>query len=280
VFLTAVMGQPVNIKCCVKLGKTPTETYQMLQTVYGDEALCHSSVCEWFKRFKDGRGDLQDDPRNGRPSTSRNADTIANVREMAIRDPRLTLKMMSDELNINKKTIRQILHEDLRKRKTCAKFIPHSLTDEQKQRRLTSCQDFLQTCQDNLSFLDCILTGDESWVFQHAPETKRQNMQWTSKSSPRPKKFRSQESKIKTMLITLFDKQVVIHKGFVPEGPVHSAFYVEVIGRLLKRISRVGPQFRAEGSWFLLHDNALSRSALVVKIFLAEHGVVEISHPP
>jgi hypothetical protein len=83
------------------------------------------------------------------------------------------------------------------------------------------------------------------------------------------------------MLITFFDKYDAIHEEFVPEGQtVNSAFYVEVIGRLLKRISRVRPQFRVEGSWFLLHDNALSHSALVVKIFLAKHGVVEISHPP
>jgi transposase len=73
VFLTAVMEQRVNIKFCVKLGKTPTETYEMLRTVYGDEALSRSSVLEWFKRFRDGREDLQDEPRSGRPSTSRNA---------------------------------------------------------------------------------------------------------------------------------------------------------------------------------------------------------------
>jgi hypothetical protein len=83
------------------------------------------------------------------------------------------------------------------------------------------------------------------------------------------------------MLVTFFDKQDVIHKEFVPEGQTaNSAFYVEVIGRLLKRTSRVRPQFRAEGSWLLLHDNAPSHSALVVKTFLAKHGVVEISHPP
>jgi histone-lysine N-methyltransferase SETMAR len=93
--------------------------------------------------------------------------------------------------------------------------------------------------------------------------------------------FRLQKSKIKTKLITFFDKQGVIHKAFVPERQrVNSAFYVEVIGRLLKSISRVRPQFRAEGSWFLLNDNAPSNSALVIKIFLAKHGVVEISHPP
>jgi transposase len=98
----------------------------MLQTIYGDQALSRSSVFEWFKRFKDGREDVQDNPRSGRPSTSRNADTIGNVREMVTRDRRLTLRMMSDELNINKETIRQILHEGLRKRKICAKFVSQS----------------------------------------------------------------------------------------------------------------------------------------------------------
>jgi hypothetical protein len=37
----------------------------MLQTIYGEEALSCSSVFEWFKQFKDGHEDLQDDPRNG-----------------------------------------------------------------------------------------------------------------------------------------------------------------------------------------------------------------------
>jgi transposase len=86
VFLTAVMEQKVNIRFCVKLGKTPTETVEMLQTVYDDKALSHSSVFEWFKLFKDRREDLQDDPRSGRPSTSRNADTMANICEIVTRD--------------------------------------------------------------------------------------------------------------------------------------------------------------------------------------------------
>jgi hypothetical protein len=38
VFLGAVMKQRVNIKFYVKLGKTPIETYEILQTVYDDEA--------------------------------------------------------------------------------------------------------------------------------------------------------------------------------------------------------------------------------------------------
>jgi hypothetical protein len=113
------------------------------------------------------------------------------------------------------------------------------------------------------------------------PRDETSEHTWTSKSSPKPKIFGLQKSKIKTMLITFLDKQVVIHKEFVPEGQiVNSVFYVEVIGRSLNRSFRVRPQFRAEGCWFLLHNNAPSHSSLVVKILLAKHGDVETSPSP
>jgi hypothetical protein len=83
---------------------------------------------------------LQDTQRGGRPSATRNADTMANVREIVTSDHQWHLTMMEDESNISKETTRQILHEDLgkrKKRKMCAKFVPQRLTDEQKQRRET-----------------------------------------------------------------------------------------------------------------------------------------------
>jgi hypothetical protein len=53
VFLTAAtflaMKQQANIKFCFKLCKTLIETYEMLKTVYGDEAFSHRCVSEWFK---------------------------------------------------------------------------------------------------------------------------------------------------------------------------------------------------------------------------------------
>jgi predicted nuclease of restriction endonuclease-like RecB superfamily len=47
---------------------------------------------------------------------------------MVTRDRRLTLRMMSDELNISKEAIRQVAYEDLRERKIYANFVPQSLT--------------------------------------------------------------------------------------------------------------------------------------------------------
>jgi hypothetical protein len=83
--------------------------------------------------------------------------------------------------------ISQILYEDLRQKKTDQSSSLIDSRMEQKQQRFTSCQDFIQIFQGNPHTLDCIVTGDESWAFQYGPETKRQSMQWISKSSPRPK---------------------------------------------------------------------------------------------
>jgi len=53
--LSVNVEQRVNLKFCVKLGKSATETYDLLKKVYGDECLSCTQVFEWFERFKEGR---------------------------------------------------------------------------------------------------------------------------------------------------------------------------------------------------------------------------------
>ena len=53
-----------------------------------------------------------------------------------------------------------------------------------------------------------------------------------------------------------------------------------VLDRLLKRIRRVRtPKFQSN-EWFLLHDNAPSHSAAIVKKFLANRKVAVLHRPP
>ena len=54
------------IKFCFKLGKNATETYRMLQTAFRPSCMNRASVCEWHKRFKEGRESMRDDETNGR----------------------------------------------------------------------------------------------------------------------------------------------------------------------------------------------------------------------
>jgi len=82
---------------------------------------------------------VEDEPRVGRPSTSKMDNNVETVRS----DRRLTLRMISSELNLNRFTIHQILTQDLEMRKVCTKMVPKNLTTEQKANPRDVCLDLL-----------------------------------------------------------------------------------------------------------------------------------------
>ena len=65
------LEQWINIKFWNKLGKTAAETFQMMEEVYGDDALNRSVVFTWHRRFSQGRDYLENDVPTGRPQTVR-----------------------------------------------------------------------------------------------------------------------------------------------------------------------------------------------------------------
>jgi len=78
-----------------------------------------------------------------------------------------------------------------------------------------------------------------------------------------------------------FDAEGVIHREFVPEGQkVNAEFYVGVLDGLLKRILRVRTAKFQSNESFLLHDNAPSHNAAIVKKLLANRNVAALHHPP
>jgi hypothetical protein len=65
------LEQQINIKFCVKIGKSASETLSLLIAAYGEYVMMKSSVFEWHGRFKEGREAVQDDPRSGKPKMQR-----------------------------------------------------------------------------------------------------------------------------------------------------------------------------------------------------------------
>ena len=189
-------------------------------------------VFKWHKAFKEGREYVEDVPRSGRPISSTNDQNVEVVRAVMAKDRRLSVRMIAEETGLNKNAIHRILTEHLHMRKICAKLVPKNLSEEQKANRLEICQDLLGRLEIEKIFLDILITGDESWVFDYDPETKRQSEEWHTKSF-RPKKARMSRYRVKTMIIVFFDSRGIVHKEFVPPGQtVIHAFYKDVLERL------------------------------------------------
>jgi hypothetical protein len=137
--------QGVAIKFCFKAGLSATETLVLVQKAYGNEALNRSNVFRWYSGFRDGNELVEDGERGGRPKSTRSEVNIAAVADLVINDRRIAPRVRAESLNIPKTVVLRILKEDLGKRKLCARFVPHSLTPEQREDRVASCQDTIAT---------------------------------------------------------------------------------------------------------------------------------------
>jgi hypothetical protein len=85
------------------------------------------SVFDWHRRFKEGRENMQDDPRSGQPKTQRTDADVDRVRTLVRSDRRLGVRVRAEELNMNRETVRQIVKEDLGMRKISAKMVASNL---------------------------------------------------------------------------------------------------------------------------------------------------------
>jgi histone-lysine N-methyltransferase SETMAR len=163
-------------------------------------------------------------------------------------------------------------------RKICAKLVPKNLSDEQKDIRVLVSWEILDHVKSEPNFLQGVITGDETWIFEYDPTTKRQSSEWHTSESPRPKKAQMSKSRVKSMLIIFFDSKGIVHKEFVPPGQtVNRTFYLQVLKRLRNRVRRV----RAEiaDKLFLHHDNAPSHTSFAVREFLSQNKITTLPHP-
>jgi hypothetical protein len=93
----------------------------MLTEAYGAIAMKNSSVFEWHKRFEEGREDVKDDERTGCSKTHWTDENVETVRTLVRSDRRLSVRIVAEELNLDRETVRKILTEGLAMRKVSAR---------------------------------------------------------------------------------------------------------------------------------------------------------------
>ncbi|KYN35096.1 hypothetical protein ALC56_10566 [Trachymyrmex septentrionalis] len=75
------------------------------------------------------------------------------------------------------KAIHTILHDHLSVRKLCSRWIPHNLTEAQKQARVKWSKEMLKKFNRGRSNLVYnIVTGDETWIYSYELKSKQNNL--------------------------------------------------------------------------------------------------------
>ena len=168
-----ISEQKVYCKIRVQLGFPPTEIHADLQTFYGNGVLKYATVCKWVSHFNDGRESIKNDPRVGRPVSVLTEKNVATVKTLILEDARYTVQEIEGLNGIHSASVLKILRERLGLPNICTRWVPHLLTDEQKQIRVRLASQVIEKydkCEP--CRVEEIVTGDETWIYHFQPDSK------------------------------------------------------------------------------------------------------------
>ncbi len=102
-----------------------------LQAIYGASTFSQPTVHCWWVRFRSGETDIRDQPRPG-AVRKRTTEKIQEVKDFVESNRRMTLQDVSVFCDVSRGTAHTILCKHLQKSKRPAKWIPHNLTQANK----------------------------------------------------------------------------------------------------------------------------------------------------
>ncbi|CAF1347479.1 unnamed protein product [Didymodactylos carnosus] len=149
-----------------------------LTTALGPDAAAYSTAAKWAKHFREGREDVNDDFRSGRPISVLTDENIEQVRQVIEDDPHSTYDDIIAETSLSHGTIERIIHDCLKMRKVASSWIAHKLSDEQKQQRLRVCRQNLAKFQTGKWRLSDVITDAETWIYHRQIGRKSSNATW------------------------------------------------------------------------------------------------------
>jgi len=156
------MEQRICIKFCFKNGIKCSTVLEMLNVAFGEFSMNKTSVYKWYKRFQEGREDVEDDERPGRPSTSTIDDNVEKVKKMIIDNRRIIIREVADDVGISFGSCQAIFSNVLGMKRVAAKFVPKLLNFDQKLCRKNIAQELLNEVNDDPELLKRVITRDET----------------------------------------------------------------------------------------------------------------------
>ena len=157
---------------------SPSVILSELQQIYGDNAPVYSTVVKWTAFYRDGGDSLFDAPRCGRPITTVTAANIERVRQFLEDDPHATYNEIEAELFINQCSLHEIITGKLKMKKMTSRWIPHDLSEKNREERVSACRENLKLFLNGPLRLCDVFTGDESWFYMRHIEKKSDNVSW------------------------------------------------------------------------------------------------------
>ena len=155
---------------------------------------------------------------------------MTSVEQFVNQDRRITIREIAAEMGMSYGSAWTVLRDHLEMTRVCARWVPRLLKDNEKERRVKDSKTFLRRYRlEGDSFLDRIITTDETWLWLFDPETKQQSSVWKRSPSLPPSKARVNKCGGKFMCMMFADRRGMILTHIVPNKvTINSDYYTKV----------------------------------------------------
>lgn len=254
---------------------TKQELYEAFKEQYPDSPTSYATLTRELRKKSWSESARTGTEKRGRPVDE---GLSCSIQALLAAEPKLSARQIAERLHRPVSTIKYQLRHVLGYQFMKTRWIPHTLTDKQRDARVRDSRALLKTLEDaeknNLHFF---VTGDESWFFYESPN----NGLWMPPDSRAPQAQKRSHYAPKTMITVFWNIDGALVVEALPAAMTWTADYF--VESILSKIVESEPfqRSRRQKQKFIVHmDNAPVHTAATVKRMMTENNLCSAPHPP
>jgi hypothetical protein len=213
-------------------GSDCRDAFLCLQTLYGPLIPELPTIKKWYTLIDHDEFMFARKPIGGRKMISNLTEKLHETLQI---HPKASTKYLSTILGVHRTTIKTRLSVDMGMRQYKLQWVPHSLSESQKQKRREGASIIKAAlhrhCETGYFNL---ITGDESWFYFD----NEADAMWLPRGSEIPKRANKTIASPKIFLTVFFSGKSILHWSYLPPGETmtSSTFITSILEPLLKII--------------------------------------------
>jgi [histone H3]-lysine36 N-dimethyltransferase SETMAR len=259
-----------------------TEIHSIIQRAWPEEAMNVRRVQQIMEEFRKGqRTSFDRASGTGKQKSEARTEGMHAVEEAINEDCTLTLRDITNRLDISTSMAYRILTEDLGRKWLLTRWIPHELTEQRKVMRCERINDMLEAFNSRI-VINNLVTIDEKWFYCRPLRPRNKIGSWTTAEGDRIQTPRRTPMEKKFMAIVAVSLRghhyfKVLNRNECVNSTTYIAFLEEMALSFQNQDER--HPIRME-NMCLVQDNARPHVSHATMTFLSAKNVRLLKQPP
>lgn len=241
-----------------------TVIHNIITTAWGDNIISERRIQQIMKEYKGTERDGFDRKiGSGRPKSQKRFDLIPMIAAEIAVNKNVTCDELASIFNASHRMVYEIITNDLKKQSVQAKWVPHLLTQANKENRVICCQELIVTLNKR-NIQRYLLVIDEKWFYKTPFGNAQTRRSWQDVAAPgdqRPTlpKRSTMDQKFMALVAANFEGlsySEVLNRGQTVDSERYVNFINNAIAYFSQRDLVVERRSISFANLILMHDNA------------------------